>query len=284
MATLEEQILQSATETGTSDDSGVKPWTVDLGSNKLTFNTPEELSENLKQALAQVNGEVTRIRQENEQLKSLQNQTQGQYAETDSAVTNTKFNMDHFINQMKADPIKAFDYVDEIRFGSQKPSQDIKEALKSLQEMKQEQEVEKFLQAHPEFPRGQAGVILNQTREQLGQPMTKAGLEASLNHAIQNNRLPDFRIQAALNQQQQAFINYLQANNLPLPQANNQSSYQPPVNNVPQNPYPVMTNQGPAGIPTISRTQSQMPKNVENALEGLSLDQITKLMKDNGLL
>lgn len=276
MDTLEQQILAAA---NTPQNTGTdKPWTVDLGSDKLTFNTPEELSTNLRQALAQVNQEVTRIRQEKDALQS-QIQTQGQYVQSDADVTNTKFNMDHFINQMKADPVKAFDYIDSIRYGDENPSKYIKDNLKELQAMKQEAEVQKFLQAHPEFPGGQAAHILNQTREELGQPMNKVGLEAAYNHAIQNNRMPDFRLQAALNMQQQQFLNYLQQNGIQLPnqqnqtQNNTQQQYQQPQY---QNPYPVM---GAQGIPTVARNQSpQVNSEVMNAAENMSLEQLGKLL------
>lgn len=280
MSSLEDQILAAASTSDTTQTN--TPWTVDLGSDKLTFNTPEELSANLRQALAQVNQEVSRIRQEKDALQS-QIQTQGQYVQSDADVTNTKFNMDHFINQMKADPVKAFDYVDSIRYGDENPSKFIKDNLKELQAMKQEAEVQKFLQAHPEFPGGQAAHILNQTREELNQPMTKVGLESAYNHAIQNNRIPDFRLQAALNLQQQQFLNYLQANNIQLPQQtqqvqqNNvpQTQYQQPQFQT-QNPYPVM---GPQGIPTVARNQSpQLSMEAERAAEGMSLEQLGKLL------
>lgn len=272
--TLEEQLLAGI---GDSDNSG---FTVDLGGdNKLNFKTQEELSENLRQALSHVNLEVTRIKEENERLKNerLQTQNQPKYAESDEQNVTTKFNMDHFITQMKANPPEALDYATQFS-----PKQkELTEALKQFHEMKQEQEVGKWLQAHPEFPGGQAAYILNQVREELQQPMNKLGLEAAYNHAIQNQKLPDFRLQQALNNQQQSFMAYLQQNNIPLPQTQNQTQQR--VNNVPQqqNPYPVMS---PQGIPTVPRNQNAQYTPAEQSADNMSLEQLEKILKANGML
>jgi len=118
--------------------------------------------------------------------------------------------------------------------------------------------------------------------------MTKVGLEAALAVAVQSNKLPDFRLQMALNHQNQIFANFLQQNGIQLPQMQQPG----PMNNVPQqnyrNPYPVMTNQGPMGMPTVpgraSNFQSQNPSAMEQALEAMPLEQLEKLLKQNNMI
>lgn len=274
--TLEEQILQQANTTTDSEGKTGTPWTVDLGGDKLTFDSPEELSANLRQALAQVNAEVTRMKQENEQLR--QSQVEDNRYVSEDKESNRSFDMNHFISQMKENPVKAFDYVDSIRYGTENPTQYIKTRLKEAEEIRQENEVQKFLQAHPEFPGGQAAYILNQKREELGMPLTKAGLEAAYNQAIQEQKVPDYRMNQALQTQQQHFLNYLQQNNLPLPQ-----NYQ--QNNVPVQQQQYVPQQGNYGIPTVARNQPQNQGNsVEQALENMSLEQLESLLRKNGAI
>jgi len=210
---LEEQIAQAALES--NGQTQVTPIPVDLGNGQvLQFNSPEELSASMRQALAQVNQEVAGMRQKLAQYETqppVQQQQIGQYVTRDEPDT-PRFDFNTFVSKMKDNPIEGLDYADQFR---KKPYEQDLEELKSL---KQENEVGKFLAAHPEWQGGQYAHILNSTREELGLPVTKVGLEAALAHATQTNRIPDLRMQMALQAQANQIAQYLQANGIQLPQ------------------------------------------------------------------
>lgn len=288
--TLEEQIAQAALE----NEGGVTQNTlipVDLGNGQiLQFNNPEELSANLRQALAQVNQEVVGMKQQLAQYQSQAATTQqGQYATQDEPTYNQgpKFDFNEFVDKMKKNPLEGLDYADQFRA---KPYEKDLEELKAL---KQEAEVNKFLKAHPEFPGGQFAHVLNSTREELGLPMTQIGLEAALVHAAQTNRMPDFKLQYALQNQANQIAQYLQANGIQLPQQNQQ----PQNNYVAQQPVVQQYQQQPQynqfqgnqfqgnrpGIPSVPRNQPQQYTATEQALENMSYEQLESFVMKNGL-
>ena len=276
--TLEEQILAAAN--GQTEGQTAQPLKVDLGSGQvLEFQSPEELSASLRTALTQVNGEVTSLKTKLAEYEATVNSQNSQYVTSDED-TRDKFNMDTFLEKMRANPVEGFNYVDQFR------ENPYKEKLAELEGFKQEYEVQKFLQAHPYFPGGDYAKVLDATRQELKLPFNKLGLETAMQHAVQNNRMPDFRTQYALQNQQAQFLQYLQQNGIQLPGQPQQTPYNnvTPPNQVIQsqgfqnNPY-----QG-GGIPTVPRQQTQQSNNVLEAAENMSLEDLTKVLKQFGAL
>ena len=266
--TLEEQIRQASLG---EEGESAKPIIVDLGNGQVaTFNTQEELSNSLKEALGHVNGEVTRLRQELEAARATP-PTEGRYVTGDEDVNPDKFNMDKFVELFKSNTPEAFNYVDQFREDKYKPT------LRELEAMKQEYEAQKFIASHPEFPGGEYADKLEKLRQELNLPFNKVGLEAAYAHGISSNVIPDFKLQFALQQQQQQFLQYLQSQGLPIPG-------QTPQNNVTQQQPYIQSNQQVGGIPTLPRNGGQQSNTTVDQLENMSLEQIEKILKQNNMI
>lgn len=288
MDQLTEQLLNANQE----QDPNAGKIPVNLGNGQiLYYDNAEQLSTNLQVALGQVNQEYTSLQNKYKELENQYQQvrqTTGQYVKDDGDVQ--RFDTNTFIQKMQANPVEAFDYIDQFR------NNPYKEKLNELEELRQENEVNKFIQAHPEFPGGQWANVLNATREQLKQPMTKIGLEVALNHAIQTNRMPDFKTGYLLENQKNQMLNYLQQQGIDTQQLF--PNMRPPVQNnvVPQQPLIQQNNQQQfqqqyqnlqrPGIPTVPRPNAT-PTSLDSALqnaESMDLSSLEKILKQNGLL
>lgn len=143
-----------------------KPIKVTIGGQEYQFKDESELSQALDRAFTQApppttpaptkTGSYVTGKEDDEPKLDTQ-----QYAE--------------FVRLMGENPIKALDYVDQIRFGT-----NLKSVIEDTQAVRQTIAAYQFRDAHPECPfTPQTAQILEATRRQLGVPFSPEGLEAS---------------------------------------------------------------------------------------------------------
>ena len=206
-----------------SEGKTANPIKITINGNNMEFESVEHLNENLTQALSQVGSEYKQMKERLAELEA-----RGQVVEDDAPVQDTgKFSQEKFLNLLKENPVDAFDYVDSFRYGVEKPAEFIKQNLKNSEEARQELEVNRWLQRHPEFPGGEYAPILDKVRMQMNLPLTAQNLELAYQTAIQNQVIPDFKTIALLNFQRQQLLQDIQNNGGVIPQNM--------VQNLPQN-------------------------------------------------
>ncbi len=175
------------------------PLKVNINGSEITFDTVEDLNKNLTEALATVGSEYQQMKNKLAELEA--NQYRGQTVDTDDEIVETgKFSQTKFLDLLKENPVEAFDYVDTFRYGTEKPVEHIKNQLKAAEETRQEYEVNRWLQRHPEFPGQQYGKVLDDVRVRMNLPLTAQNLELAYQQAIQSQLMPDFKTISYLNQ------------------------------------------------------------------------------------
>lgn len=256
------------------------PLEININGSKVTFNTVEELNQNLTEALATVSGEYQQMKQKLAELETSSNR--GQVVEDDTEVLDTgKFSQSKFLDLLKDNPVEAFDYVDTFRYGVEKPAEYIKGQLKSAEETRQEYEVNRWLQRHPEFPGGQYGQLLDNVRVKMNLPLNAQNLELAYQQAIQAQLIPDFKTIAYLNQYKQQMMNEIVSKGGQLPPEMQQQFEQSQGNQM-YNPGNQNFNQGnqsfnPGNQQFNRQAPPRLPQggNVSTGLDEASLDKLT---------
>jgi len=262
-----------------SEGKTANPIKITINGNNMEFESVEHLNENLTQALSQVGSEYKQMKERLAELEA-----RGQVVEDDAPVQDTgKFSQEKFLNLLKENPVDAFDYVDSFRYGVEKPAEFIKQNLKNSEEARQELEVNRWLQRHPEFPGGEYAPILDKVRMQMNLPLTAQNLELAYQTAIQNQVIPDFKTIALLNFQRQQLLQDIQNNGGVIPQNM--------VQNLPQNQNQNWQNdfQGkpvrmPAPPPRVPQGGNQGTQLSDEQLENLSMEQIERILRKHGAL
>lgn len=265
-----------------SGEKAANPIKITINGNNMEFDSVEQLNENLTQALSSVGAEYKQMK---ERLTELENQ-RGQVVEDDAPVQDTgKFSQEKFLNLLKENPVDAFDYVDSFRYGVEKPSEYIKNNLKQSEEARQELEVNRWLQRHPEFPGGEYAPVLDKVRMQMNLPLTAQNLELAYQTAIQNQVLPDFKTIAILNFQRQQLLQEIQNNGGTIPQnilqgmPQNQQGQENWRNDFQGKPVRI-----PAPPPRVPQGGNQGTQLSEEQLENLSMEQIERILRKHGAL
>lgn len=254
---------------------------INVNGSEITFNSIEEMNQNLTEALATVGSEYQQMKQRLAELES--QPTRGQVVEDDDIPVETgKFSQSKFLDLLKDNPVEAFDYVDTFRYGTEKPADYIKTQLKAAEETRQEYEVNRWLQRHPEFPGGQYGQILDNVRVKMNLPLNAQNLEVAYQQAIQSQMMPDFKTIAYLNQYKNQMMQEIVAKGGQLPPEmmqqfqpqgqQFQTSYQPQTQQ--------FNNPAPPRLPSGGNISSGID---ENALEKLSPDQIRNILEKYGV-
>lgn len=198
------QVIQD--ELNGVSNSEKTPLKVNINGSEITFDTVEDLNKNLTEALATVGSEYQQMKHKLAELEA--NQYRGQTVEDDDVQVETgKFNQSKFLDLLKENPVEAFDYVDTFRYGTEKPADYIKNQLKAAEETRQEYEVNRWLQRHPEFPGQQYGKVLDDVRVRMNLPLTTQNLELAYQQAIQSQLMPDFKTISYLNQYKMQMMN-----------------------------------------------------------------------------
>ncbi len=272
--TIQEELM------GTSNNEE-KPLKVNLNGQEITFTSVDDLNRNLTEALSTVGSEYQQMKARLVELEA----NQGQTVQDDEPVADTgKFSQDKFLALLKENPVEAFDYVDTYRYGMEKPTEYIKTNLKQAEETRQEYEVNRWLQKHPEFPGGQYAQVLDNVRMKMNLPLTAQNLELAYQNSIQYGMIPDFKTIAVLNYQKQQLINEIQQNGGTVPPSmmpqNNQGqgqTFQPSYGQAP-------TFNNPAPPPRLPSGGSSGPSFNEQQMEQLSVEQIENILRKHGAL
>jgi len=256
------------------------PLSVEINGQKITFNSPEELNQNLQEALNSVGNEYRQMKQQLAEYQAGLNQNPGQTVDTDDSADTGKFSQARYIELLRDNALEAAEYVDSHRYGiKEKPSEYIKQTLRQSEQLREESEVNRWIRLHPEFPGGEHAGKLDKVRQSLGLPMTAENLEVAYQRAIQTNVIPDFKTIAYLNQYKQHLLNDIQSKGGQLP-----DEYQ---QNIPQQQF-----QAPPQRPSNFTPPPSMPRpgggqidvNNEASLEQLSLTQLEAILKRAGAL
>lgn len=267
--------------TGANSTTGT-PLSVEINGQKITFNSPEELNQNLQEALNSVGNEYRQMKQQLAEYQAGLNTNPGQTVESDDSADTGKFSQARYIELLHDNALEAAEYVDSHRYGiKEKPSEYIKQTLRQSEQLREESEVNRWIRLHPEFPGGEYAGKLDKTRQSMGLPMTAENLEAAYQRAIQTNVIPDFKTIAYLNQYKQHLLNDIQSKGGQLPEEYHQNipqtqQFQAPPQSRPTTFTPPPSMPRPGG--------GQINVNDEASLEQLSLTQLEAILKRAGAL
>lgn len=155
-----------------------------LNGQTYNFNTPAEVSSAFQTTVSQYAAEIERLKAE--KITAASTPTGGQVSGNDEP----DFNIGKFVDFMTTDPRKAFDYVDELRYGMKNPTEAIKEAIATkdkVGQMQQALDVYRFRDNHPEFQANpQNAAIIQNVISQAALNPDYNGLEAA--YAIARTR------------------------------------------------------------------------------------------------
>lgn len=163
--------------------AGPTPIPVTLNGQTFQFNSPEELSTSLQGLVAEYNN---RLAQAQQAVPSPKNEVRGD--------DDPSFDVNKFVEKMTSNPLEAFDYADEHRYGVKNPSKAIKDALGAkdeLEKIKQTLSVYQFRDAHPEVSGNpQAAQVISQIIQSQGLSQDARGLEAAYALGVVRGLLP----------------------------------------------------------------------------------------------
>lgn len=185
------QAIQEEIAKGTQPGTQVQatptpqPISVNLNGQTFQFQNQEELNRALTNTFSAYNTELANLRN-------------SQVADRGAEVTGTeeapKFSMDTFVQKMQANPVEAFDYVDQIRYGFDNPVEAVKSAITARSELADLQRVMavyQFKDAHPEYEGNpQTANTMYQIMDQAGLPFTIQGLEAAYSVGLLRGMIP----------------------------------------------------------------------------------------------
>jgi hypothetical protein len=121
-----------------------------------------------------------------------------------------QFDNEHFVNLIQKNPIEAFNYIDEVRYGPNRIPEPVAQRLQQVELLESQLNAYKFLHAHPEFQNtDQNAQVLRTVATNLGVPLDYNGLEASYRVAsayglINPGQAPQTQYQQAPQMQQYA--------------------------------------------------------------------------------
>lgn len=172
---IQEQ-LRAMGITGDEDAKKPDPIKINLGGQEYAFNSREEMETTLNNTFAAVTQQQAAVLAQLEEATKQQNLAQ----QNQNSPAAPVFNQEHFVKLITENPMAAFDYVDEMRYGPEKISPKIKQELAEVEEMRNTLTAYRFLNAHPEFHNDNANA--NQLRgiaNSLGLKTDYAGLESA---------------------------------------------------------------------------------------------------------
>jgi len=130
---------------GDEDQRKAEPVKLNLGGQEYTFSSQEEMQATLNNAFASVAQNQAVL------LQQLEEATQKQGGGQSNDPASPQFDKDKFVKLISENPIAAFDYVDEMRYGPAKVAPAIQQELSRLQNVEATMTAYRFTQSHPEF-------------------------------------------------------------------------------------------------------------------------------------
>ena len=239
---------------------------IPVAGREIEFQSPAEIGEAITRLTAQMQQQQAQLHQfqaaASQQPQGAASPQAGAYV---TGQDRPKVDMERYVALIQQDPLAAAEYVDELRYGVEKPSDLIKSKLQEIEEVRQILVAEAFKSMHPEFPGGaQLGNTLDQIRTKMNLPFNTLGLEAAYALAKERGIFPDFRALAAQQAQQQA-----------AQQQQTRYGVPPHVNGVPV----------PAAMPTLAppmlgrSAHGPQDSDMTAKLWGMTADQISSMLE-----
>lgn len=190
--TVAEQVAQAqAPGTVQQNPPAQTPISVNLNGQTFQFSTQEDLNRALQNTFSQYNTELAKLRE----AQSAPTPRGGEVTGSDDAPA---FDINTFVNKMTTNPVEAFDYVDEIRYGVKNPAEAVKAAIASkgkVDEINQALSVYRFRDAHPEF-NPQAAPVMQEIMKAANLTPDFAGLEAAYALGVMKGVIQPLQLQA----------------------------------------------------------------------------------------
>ena len=237
-----EQVQAQLKALGISGDEDARkpePVKINLGGQEYTFNSHEEMTTAINNTFAAVSQQQAAVLAQLEEARA--KQSQGDNSNLPG------FDQEKFVKLITENPIAAFDYVDEMRYGPDRIPPKVKQELAEMESMKGQLTAYRFMNAHPEFHNDDKNAAqLRGIAQSLGLPMDFNGLES----AYRVGRANGITFQAPEDQTQGRFTQ--QSNNM---------------------------HNSPAAPPAINRGGNNLPEaDVEAYLQGRSNEELRALL------
>jgi hypothetical protein len=148
---------------------------LNIGGTDYVFSSVEEMNTAINNAFSAVAQNQAELLSQMEELKRYQSETPASKNQNEPS-----FDREKFVKLIQENPIEAFNYLDEVRYGPERVPPAIKEKLNNVAALEHQLTAYKFLNAHPEFQNtDQNAQILRGVANQLNIPLTFEGLEAA---------------------------------------------------------------------------------------------------------
>jgi hypothetical protein len=242
---VEEQLRSMGIgQTKTADPPLPQPSTlkINIAGTPMEFSSQEELEKTLNSTFS---GIAEKIHELEQRAVSPQEKVKGD---------EDAFDMTQFADLLTRDPVKAFDYVDEKRYGQERIPKPVAEKLNELERVKGVLAVYQFKDVHRDFVESpENSQAIGRTLNYLNMPPTFEGLTAAYQLAKANGLIKN---ETSATQNQSRLAN---SGNNSFSQFNNQTTAAPPA---------------------VSRNvATDYDSTVESYLEGLSSDQLQQLLR-----
>lgn len=260
------EALQAAMQQGQDPQpQGTQPIKINIGGQEREFQSVEELNAALNATFQQYNTALAQAQQKTSEGLPGKEVTGREKPEE------PKVDLKEFIQKLERNPIEAFDYIDQARFGVN-PRELLYEMAEKIQTQNQallEQQMSmsayQFRESHPEFVRSpQNSQALLGIMQQYQLPFTTQGFEMAYALGRTNGWIST---QEAQPETPQGYPAYGEPVNYPAQQ------YQPQ----PQAPAPPPAPYNPAP-PRVSRGTSGASGNIEDLVDQMSPDEIMKVI------
>jgi len=250
------QEFQSKLPQGTTPAPTSTPIEITLDGTKYTFENADKLAEGLKAYRENVYNAALEEAKKNTVKAPVTAPPPGQ-------PNKPVFDEAKFVDMFTKNPVEAFNYVDEIRYGFPNAHQVLTQGLLMVEQQRRIIEANAFRDAAEDFPNGdpKAAEALANIVTANNLPWTRDNLAMAWNHAKNNGWI------------------------------------KPVVNETPVAPQPTMnanvlqmdrnpdgTFRGKAGIPTAPRGNSFDPSPELDKFRGLPLEEMEKVLKRSGML
>ena len=251
------QEFQSKQPQGTTAPLTAQPIEITLDGTKYTFENAEKLAEGLKAYRENVYNAALEEAKKNT-LKAPQ-PAQAPISQPNKPT----FDEAKFVDMFTKNPVEAFNYIDEIRYGFPNAHQVLTQGLLMVEQQRRIIEANAFRDTADDFPNGdpRAAEALAQIVTANNLPWTRDNLMMAWNHAKNNGW-----IKPEINEAQVA----------PQPTMN--------ANVLQMDRNPDGTFRGKAGIPNVGRSTSFDPSPEINKFRELPIEEMEKVLKRSGMM
>jgi hypothetical protein len=178
---VNEQLKAAGINIQNDDDARPQqPIKLNIGGTEYSFSSQEEMNNAINNAFSAVAQNQAELLAQLEELQKYKTD-KGENKQSNEP----QFDKEKFVKLIQENPIEAFNYLDEVRYGPDRVPPTVKEKLNHISMLENQLTAYKFLNAHPEFQNtDQNAQILRGVASQLNIPLTYEGLEAAYRVAL----------------------------------------------------------------------------------------------------